>query len=107
MKTFKQFINESTLENKIKGTLATAMLSSGMLNAMGIPVEHVPNIVHNYWQQVLAPTPEQQLTKLAAKYQHLAKKEKGQRVLDIESIPDKDDREQFMKLATGQDNENI
>lgn len=103
MKTFKEFIHESTLKDKMRGTLATAMLSASALNATGIPIEQVPGIIHNYWQEQIAPTQQQKITKLAAKYQHLAKKNKGQRVLDLDTIPDQTDREQFIKLATGQD----
>jgi hypothetical protein len=102
MKTFKQFIHESTLKNKMRGTLATAMLSASALNATGIPAEQVPGIVHDYWQERISPTPEQKITKLSAKYQHLAKKNKGQRVLDLDTIPDQKDREEFIKLVTGQ-----
>jgi hypothetical protein len=101
MVTFKQFIHESSLKDKMKGPLATAMLSAGAINVTGIPVEQVPGIVHDYWQEKIAPTREQQIATLSAKYQHMAKKHKGQTVLDLDKIPDQTDREKFIKLVTG------
>lgn len=107
MKTFKEFIVESTFKDKVRGTLATAMLATGAINTTGIPMAKVPDIVHDYWQERIAPTPAQQISHLSRKYEKLAKKQKGRRVLNIDSIPDKDDREKFIKLVTGQKDENI
>jgi hypothetical protein len=107
MKTFKEFIIESTFKDKVKGTLATAMLATGAINTTGIPIAKVPGIVHDYWQERIAPTPKQQISHLSRKYEKLAKKVKGQRILNIDSIPDENDKQKFIKLVTGQNDENI
>jgi hypothetical protein len=102
MKTFKQYMSE---ENKsvVRNALATAMVGAGLINATGIPVETVPGIVRDYWQEKIAPTRDQQIYKLSKKYEKHAKKDnRGRRVLDIDSIPDENDRTQFQKLIAQQ-----
>ena len=98
MKTFKQFITEGN-KSIVRDALATAMIGSGLINATGIPLESVPGIVHNYWQERIAPTKDQQINDLKRKYQkYVTRDDKGRRVLDIKSIPDADDRDNLERL---------
>lgn len=78
----------------LKNTVATAMIGAGLVTQSGIPVDNIPSIVHNYWQERIAPTPKQELTRLAIKHRGHAKKG----VLDTETIPDEKDRHRFRQL---------
>ncbi len=102
MKTFKQYIAEGN-KSIVRNALATAMVGAGLINATGIPVETVPGIVHDYWQEKIAPTRDQQIYKLSKKYEkHATRDSRGRRVLDIDSIPNENDRTQFQKLIAQQ-----
>ena len=100
MKSFKQFIVEGK-KSKLRDTLASAMLTGGLLNSTGIPIQSIPGIVHDYWREKIAPTPRQQLIALSKKYEKSATRDKkGQRVLNIDAIPDENDRSRFQRLIT-------
>jgi hypothetical protein len=102
MKTFKEYITEGN-KSVVRNALATAMVGAGLINATGIPAETVPKIVYDYWQEKIAPTRDQQIYKLSKKYEkHAIRDSRGRRVLDIDSIPDENDRNQFHRLVSQQ-----
>ena len=88
--------------SKVRDTLASVMISGGLLNAAGIPMHTVPSTVYNYWQRTLAPTKKQQIYSLSKKYENQAttRDEQGRKVLDIGLIPDKKDRLRFERLVS-------
>jgi len=100
MKTFKQYISENK-QSVVRNALATAMVGAGLINATGIPVETVPGIVHDYWQERIAPTPKQEIYHISKKYEKDAKKDsRGRRVLNVDAIENEKDRTRLQKLLT-------
>lgn len=97
MKSFKQYITEKKM---LRNAMASAMIGTGMLQATGVPPEQVPGMVSNYWQKKIAPSPEQELNALLIKHsKHMKIDPKSNKnVLDIDSIPDQNDRKRIEEL---------